>query len=69
LWAAFVRDVADQRAVMEDVVFMSGYAPNLVEGAHASDEPLRFIQKPFTMAELARSVESALRAGAQRPRG
>jgi PAS domain S-box-containing protein len=44
-----------------DVLFMSGYASTLVAGQGLSDDSIRFIQKPFTMVELARSVESAIR--------
>jgi PAS domain S-box-containing protein len=47
-----------------EVLFMSGYAPSLAMGAGGADHPARFIQKPFTMAELARSVQSALQGRA-----
>jgi PAS domain S-box-containing protein len=43
------------------VLFMSGHAPSLVGGLDAAGEPPRFIQKPFTLAELGRGVEEALR--------
>jgi len=49
-----------------EVLFMSGYAQSLIVGPGASEEPIRFIQKPFTMAELARSVERALRRAPER---
>jgi hypothetical protein len=39
---------------------MSGHAPSLVMGPGATDELPRFIQKPFTLAELSRGVEEAL---------
>jgi PAS domain S-box-containing protein len=52
-----------------EVLFMSGYAPSLAVGPGPTQEPLRFIQKPFTMAELARAVEGALRGGPPRAAG
>jgi CheY-like chemotaxis protein len=45
-----------------DVLFMSGYAPSLVVGQGPSGEPVHFIQKPFTMAELSRGVQQAMRS-------
>ena len=42
------------------VLFMSGYASSQVAGADLSAESARFIQKPFTMTELARAVERVL---------
>jgi CheY-like chemotaxis protein len=44
-----------------EVLFMSGYAPALVIAPALAEDPAPFIQKPFTLAELARSVENALR--------
>jgi two-component system cell cycle sensor histidine kinase/response regulator CckA len=44
-----------------EVLFMSGYAPSLAMGGGTGEEPIRFIPKPFTLAELARGVEGALR--------
>jgi two-component system, cell cycle sensor histidine kinase and response regulator CckA len=52
-----------------EVLFMSGHAPSLVAGENPAGAPLRFIQKPFTMPELARSVESALRRTPPRTNG
>jgi hypothetical protein len=51
------------RAALSLCADMSGYAPSLVIGPGAAGQPVRFIQKPFTMAELARSVQSALQPG------
>jgi two-component system cell cycle sensor histidine kinase/response regulator CckA len=46
-----------------DVLFMSGYAASLSSSeVKADDQSVTFIQKPFTLAELARSVELAMRA-------
>jgi PAS domain S-box-containing protein len=45
-----------------DVLFMSGYAPSLAVEQDSSSEPFHFIQKPFTLAELARGVQQAMRA-------
>ncbi len=46
-----------------EVVLMSGYAPSVATVAHRAGEATQhFIQKPFTMAELARTLEIALRA-------
>jgi PAS domain S-box-containing protein len=42
------------------VLFMSGHAPSLVMGADGPAEAPLFVQKPFTLAELARGVEAAL---------
>ena len=42
------------------VLFMSGHAPSLVMGPDGPTETPLFIQKPFTLAELARGVEQAL---------
>jgi PAS domain S-box-containing protein len=47
-----------------DVLFMSGYAPHLAVGQGSSSEAFQFIQKPFTLAELARGVQQAMRAAA-----
>jgi PAS domain S-box-containing protein len=44
-----------------EVLFMSGYAPSLAMGRGTAEGPIRFIPKPFTLAELARGVEGALR--------
>jgi two-component system cell cycle sensor histidine kinase/response regulator CckA len=52
-----------------DVLFMSGHAASLTgnqansesKSEAKSDESVTFIQKPFTLAELARSVELAMR--------
>ena len=44
-----------------DVLFMSGYAAALTATEGKGDESVTFIQKPFTLAELARSVEVAMR--------
>jgi len=59
------------RAIRPDleVLFMSGYAPNLAIGPGLAEEPIRFIQKPFTTAELASSVENALRRTPSRASG
>jgi PAS domain S-box-containing protein len=50
-----------------EVLFMSGYAPALVIAPALAEDPTRFIQKPFTLAELGRSVENALRRPTARP--
>jgi CheY-like chemotaxis protein len=42
------------------VMFMSGYPSSVVIRPGLAEEPVHFIQKPFTMADLARGVESAL---------
>jgi PAS domain S-box-containing protein len=49
-----------------NVLFMSGYTSDVVVRHGVFDDAVSFIQKPFTMAELARSVESAMR---RRPSG
>jgi DNA-binding NtrC family response regulator len=43
------------------VLYMSGYAPSLAGGVDMSLDSTHFIQKPFTMTELARSVEKIMR--------
>jgi PAS domain S-box-containing protein len=43
------------------VLFMSGYAASLVGSDVTGDRSVTFIQKPFTLAELARTVEIAMR--------
>jgi FixJ family two-component response regulator len=57
------------RAVRPDlqVLFMSGYASGQVAGVDLSAESARFIQKPFTMAELARSVDRVMHRAPRRP--
>ncbi len=59
------------RAIRPDLplLFMSGYASSLVVGPHTAESATHFIQKPFRMAELARSVESALHSTLRRPTG
>jgi two-component system cell cycle sensor histidine kinase/response regulator CckA len=49
------------------VLFMSGYASGQVAGADLSAESVGFIQKPFTMTELGRTVERVLQRAPQRP--
>ena len=49
------------------VLFMSGYASGQVAGADLSAESVGFIQKPFTMTELARTVERVLQRAPRRP--
>jgi PAS domain S-box-containing protein len=55
------------RAIRPDlkVLFMSGYTADVVGRHGVVDEAVSFIQKPFTLAELARSVEAALRGPPQ----
>jgi hypothetical protein len=48
------------------VVVMSGYADKL-EGGAARDSSTYTLAKPFTMAELTRTVRLALDAGTRRP--
>jgi len=48
------------------VLFMSGYASGQVAGADLSSDSSAFIQKPFTMTELARSVERVLQRAPRR---
>ncbi len=57
------------RAIRPDlpVLFMSGYASSQVAGAELAAGSAHFIQKPFTMTELARSVERALQRPQRRP--
>jgi FixJ family two-component response regulator len=50
-----------------EVIFMSGHAPSLVVGPTPPDDEVRFLKKPFTLAELASSVASALRPGRPAP--
>ena len=54
------------RAVRPDlqVLFMSGYASSQVSGVDLTAESAHFIQKPFTMTELARSLDVVLHGGA-----
>ena len=51
------------RSVRPDlrVLFMSGYASSQLGGAALTTDSTHFIQKPFTMTELARSLERVLR--------
>jgi PAS domain S-box-containing protein len=58
------------RAIRPDVrvLFMSGYTGDVMDRHGVAAEQATFIQKPFTMAELARSVEAAMRAGREPPR-
>jgi CheY-like chemotaxis protein len=56
------------RAVRPDlrVLFMSGYASSQVSGADLSADSVHFIQKPFTMTELARSLDVVLTGAPRR---
>ena len=47
-----------------NVLFISGYAASVVFGQGRTDDSARFLEKPFTMAELARAVERAMRGTA-----
>ncbi|HSW30456.1 MAG TPA: ATP-binding protein [Longimicrobiales bacterium] len=42
------------------LLFMSGYPANVIVRHGILDEGVRFVQKPFTLAELARAVRAAL---------
>jgi PAS domain S-box-containing protein len=44
------------------VLFMSGYTSNVLVRHGGGGEDVNFLQKPFTTAELARSVEDAMRS-------
>ena len=57
------------RSVQPDlrVLFMSGYASSQVAGAHLTADSTHFIQKPFTMTELARSLERVLQPAPRPP--
>jgi len=46
-----------------NVLFMSGYTWDVVVRHGVVEEAVSFVQKPFTMAELARGVEGAMRGG------
>ncbi len=56
------------RAVRPDlrVLFMSGYASSQVSGVDLSADSVHFIQKPFTMSELARSLDVVLNGAPRR---
>jgi PAS domain S-box-containing protein len=45
------------------VLFMSGYTANVVLRHGVIDEAVPFIQKPFTVSELSRAVQAAMRGG------
>jgi PAS domain S-box-containing protein len=47
------------------VLFMSGYTSNVLVRHGGGSEDVDFLQKPFTSAELARSVEHAMRSTAE----
>jgi len=57
------------RSVQPDlrVLFMSGYASSQVAGADLTADSTDFIQKPFTMTELARSLERVLQPAPRPP--
>lgn len=44
------------------VLYMSGYTADIISRLGVLDEGITFIQKPFTVAELARKVRLALEA-------
>ncbi len=48
-----------------EVIFMSGYAEGEVSAQHGGADGVRFLQKPFGMAVLAREIRDALRVKAR----
>jgi two-component system, cell cycle sensor histidine kinase and response regulator CckA len=57
------RDLADKmKELIPDakVLFMSGYTANVIAHHGVLDEGIRFIQKPFSLAEIARMVRDVL---------
>jgi PAS domain S-box-containing protein len=46
------------------VLFMSGYTANVIAHHGVLDESIKFIQKPFSIDELAQKIQNAIRDGA-----
>jgi len=42
------------------VLFMSGYTSRVILHQHIQDEPLNFVQKPFSMKDLARKIQETI---------
>jgi CheY-like chemotaxis protein len=45
------------------VIFMSGYTPNVIVRHGVLEQGVRFLQKPFSLAELAAALRQALAPG------
>jgi len=50
------------------VLFMSGYTDNAIVHHGVLDQGTPFIQKPFTLRDIAEKVRAVLRGGAGSPR-
>ncbi len=60
------RDLASQLQLLHpdiQTLFMSGYTANVIAHSGVLDDGVSFIQKPFTMSDLASKVREALKAG------
>ena len=49
------------------VLFMSGYPSNVIASHGVLDDGINFIQKPFSLKEMAEKVRLALKPGKIRP--
>ena len=48
------------------IIFMSGYAADVIAGGATGDDEIRFIQKPFSFQTLVTTVEEVLKASKER---